>query len=86
MSDSSQATCSRVSTSPIASCFNDAVPPSSPKRPLEVFLRRFDPRRRLEHPGTNYQLPVFSHRREISDGDDRGVLVSKEIKSESTVA
>ncbi|CAD0099086.1 unnamed protein product [Aureobasidium mustum] len=84
--ESSQATCSRVSTSPIVSRFNDAVPPSSPKRPLTAFLRRFDPRRRLEHPGANYQLPVFSHRRQISDGDDRGVLVSKEIKRESTVA
>ncbi|KAG9666197.1 STE3-domain-containing protein, partial [Aureobasidium melanogenum] len=64
----------------------DTHPSSSPKRPLTAFLRRFDPRRRLEQPSANYNLPVFSHRRQISEEDDRGVLVSKEVKRESTVA
>ncbi|KAG9523325.1 STE3-domain-containing protein, partial [Aureobasidium melanogenum] len=77
-----QASCSRASI-PHA---GDTHPPSSPKRPLTAFLRRFDPRHRLEQPSANYNLPVFSHRRQISEENDRGVLVSKEVKRESTIA
>ncbi|KAH0362683.1 STE3-domain-containing protein, partial [Aureobasidium melanogenum] len=77
-----QASCSRASISHA----DDTALPSSPTRPLTAFLRRFDPRRRLEQPATNYNLPVFSHRRQISEEDDRGVLVSKEVKRESTIA
>ncbi|KAG9849780.1 STE3-domain-containing protein, partial [Aureobasidium melanogenum] len=84
--ESSQASCSRASISPSIPHAGGTGLPSSPKRPLTAFLRRFDPRRRLEQPATGYNLPVFSHRRQISDEDDRGVLVSKEVKRESTVA
>jgi pheromone a factor receptor len=86
MESSSRATCSRASTSPaIASHFNHSDTPASPTRPLTAFFRRFDPRRRVEQPGTKYELPIFNHPRQPSDGEDRGVLISKEIKRESCV-
>ncbi|KAK6008830.1 hypothetical protein QM012_000733 [Aureobasidium pullulans] len=84
--EGSQATSSRVSTSPTTTHCNDTNPPASPQRPLTAFLRRFDPRRRLEQPGTSYDLPLFSQQRHISKEDDCGVLVSKEVKRESTIA
>ncbi|KAI4723953.1 fungal pheromone STE3G-protein-coupled receptor [Aureobasidium sp. EXF-10728] len=85
---SSQATCSRASIVPNSTIYSsDAFdPPASPVRPLTAFLRRFDPRRRLEQRGARYELPVFSARRQNSDGEDRGVLVSKQVKRESFVA
>ncbi|KAI5200009.1 hypothetical protein E4T42_02289 [Aureobasidium subglaciale] len=77
----------RVSTSPRKPDFNDldTASPSSPIRPMTAFFRRFDPRRKIEQPGTKYELPLFQHRRQNSDGEDRGVLVSKEVKRESFV-
>lgn len=51
---------------------------------MTAFIRRFDPRRRVEQPGTKFELPIFQHRRQKSNGeDDQGVLVSKEVKRES---
>ena len=87
LKSSSRATCSRASTAPrMAAHSSHSDTPASPTRPLTAFFRRFDPRRRIEQPGTKYELPIFSHRRQASDGDDRGVLVSKEVKRESFVA
>ncbi|KAI5276656.1 fungal pheromone STE3G-protein-coupled receptor [Aureobasidium subglaciale] len=85
--ESSRASCSRVSTSPRQSGFNDSdtASPASPIRPMTAFFRRFDPRRKMEQPGTKYELPLFQHRRQKSDGEDRGVLVSREVKRESFV-
>ncbi|KAG9687766.1 STE3-domain-containing protein, partial [Aureobasidium melanogenum] len=80
-SESTQASCSRASISHTVG--TDL--PSSSKRPLTAFLRRFDPRCRLEQPSAHYSLPVFSHRRQISEEDDRGVLVSKAVQRESTI-
>ncbi|KAI4849820.1 fungal pheromone STE3G-protein-coupled receptor [Aureobasidium sp. EXF-8845] len=77
----------RASTSPAtASHFNYSNSPAYPTQPLTAFFRRFHPRRRVEQPGTKYELPIFNHRRQPSDEEDRGVLVSKEIKRESCVA
>ncbi|KAI4743308.1 fungal pheromone STE3G-protein-coupled receptor [Aureobasidium sp. EXF-12298] len=77
----------RASTAPgMAAHSSHSDTPASPTRPLTAFFRRFDPRRRIEQPGTKYELPIFSHRRQTSDGEDRGVLVSKEVKRESFLA
>ncbi|KAI5207005.1 fungal pheromone STE3G-protein-coupled receptor [Aureobasidium subglaciale] len=86
-SEGSQASCSRASTSPRKPDYNDpdTAGPLSPIRPMTAFLRRFDPRREMQQPGTKYELPLFQHRRQNSDGNDRGVLVSKEVKRESFV-
>jgi hypothetical protein len=78
-SNSSQTSCSITSSPRKDQQSDEAEGSASPTRPLVAFLRIFHPRRKVEQPGSKYELPLFQHRRQESDA---GVLVSREIKSE----